>query len=78
MKFKDIKISYQIILLSSLNILFMVLLSVYVIVNLADINREMKQIAEEDLPLLKIVTEITEKTLEQEHLFERLQFACYQ
>ncbi|MCG8336037.1 MAG: methyl-accepting chemotaxis protein [Proteobacteria bacterium] len=72
MKFKDIKISYQIILLSSLNILFMVLLSVYVIVNLADINREMKQIAEEDLPLLKIVTEITEKTLEQEHLFERL------
>ncbi len=70
MKLSNIKISYQVILLAGLNLLLLGFLSLYVVLNLSKIANELKAVADEDLPLTKIVSEISEMQLSQGRQFE--------
>ncbi len=67
----NIKIGYKIIGISTILILLMVIVSLYGILKMRNIGEEIKGIAEEDIPLIEIVTSITNHQMQQMILFER-------
>ncbi len=71
MSFNNMKVGTKIISLVSILILLMGVLSLFSIVKMGNIGDEIKSIAEEDIPLIEVVTKITIHQLEQAVWFER-------
>ncbi len=74
---KNIKIGTKIISLTVLILCLMTTVVVFVGVKMQSIGKEIKEIVEEDMPLIEIVTSITEHQLEQAIFFERLLYIAY-
>ncbi len=71
MNIKNLKVRTQIYLLSVIFTVLMIILAAVAIFNMSSIGEELKEIAEEDMPLIEIITEITVHQLEQAIWFER-------
>ncbi len=68
---KDMKIGTKIISMTSLILLFMIVVIVFGITKLNSIGDEIKAIAEEDIPLTEMITDISANQMSQAIMFER-------
>jgi methyl-accepting chemotaxis protein len=69
--FKNMKLSTKIIGMVSVMLFLMAFSSGFGILKIGEIGKKLKEIAEEDIPLTEIITEITINQLEQAIWFER-------
>lgn len=69
---QKINMRQQVILTVSIMILLLITISVFAAMKVNLIGTELKEIAQEDMPLTDIITEITVNQLEQATLFERM------
>lgn len=69
---KNMTMRSQVVFLSCFLLFFMLVGSVFSLYSLNSIGGEIKQIAEEDLPLTILITEVAENQLNQSVLFERM------
>ncbi len=69
---KNMKIGTKIISMTSLILLLMVVVVVFGITKLNTIGEEIKRIAEENIPLTEMITDISENQLAQAIMFERV------
>ncbi len=67
----QLSIKAKLILLVGTNIVFFLIASLYAIAQMNAIGSEIEGIAERDLPLIDVVSEITSHTIEMEVMFER-------
>ena len=71
MSLKNLKVRTQLFFLVGIIMTLMILMAGVAIVNISNIGKELKEIADEDMPLIEKITEITEHQLEQAIWFER-------
>jgi methyl-accepting chemotaxis protein/carbonic anhydrase len=69
---KNMTMRSQVVFLSCFLLFFMLVGSVFSLYSLNSIGKEIKGIAEEDLPLTILITEVAENQLNQSVLFERI------
>ncbi len=71
MKIHNISIKVQIFSIVMFLCLLMVMIAGVAIINMTSIGDELKEIAEQDMPLIEVITEISENQLKQGNYFER-------
>lgn len=76
--FKNMKLGTKIIGMISVILLLMVISSGFGIIKMGEIGNELKTIAEEDMPLTKMITEITINQLEQSNGIEQVNVAIFE